>query len=144
VITRPKLLRRFQCIFPRWRRAVVTIVPFVVAKFLSPVGIIYVEMVSVRTYIFYSSHDVGFIADTFICDKCEAKEVNIQSPDETYDLVRCQLLTPNNDSLTKKERLANLEERFMKVDDKLHQLDSKVDSRLRRVEELLHFLVHEK
>lgn len=91
--------------------------------------------------LFCSLHDACLSADAFICDDCEGKIENDQSPDGTHDLVRCQSLTPNNQvSLSIKERLGKLEEQFGTVDENLRQLDSKMDDRLQRVEELLHSL----
>ncbi|KAF8589617.1 hypothetical protein K439DRAFT_1332394 [Ramaria rubella] len=81
--------------------------------------------------------------DTFICDECESnREADINASWEDTrdcDLVRCQLLEPDEESIIPtQDRLANLEERFNIMDNRLQRLDSKVDTQLNRVEDLLH------
>ncbi|KAF8512112.1 hypothetical protein JB92DRAFT_2930249 [Gautieria morchelliformis] len=97
----------------------------------------------------YYIHGEG---DTFICDACETHdkarlmkqyeaifkkqdEAGFKNQDDAYDLVRCQSLRPATAvALSTKERLGNLEERFL-------ALDSKMDDRLGRVEELLNSML---
>ena len=70
------------------------------------------------------------------------EEANIQTHSDSHDIVRCQLSTPDdNTQLSNEERLAHLEKQFVTMDEELHRLDSKVDDRFQRVEELLRLML---
>jgi hypothetical protein len=86
---------------------------------------------------------------SFICDTCDAKDkVAFGIHDmSTHDLVRVQQLVDDVE-LTMEERLAELEQRFIKheaamdgrlrrVEDRLGRLETTVDTRMSRVETLL-------
>lgn len=103
-----------------------------------PAGIIYTEKVCVRPYyLCFSISYLKFSIDTFICDTCEAlQHTNGYSHSNAHDLVRCQSLALNDDiALSKKERLENLEERFVTVEKELRHLD--LEDQLGKVQELL-------
>jgi hypothetical protein len=56
-----------------------------------------------------------------------------------HTLIKCQRTEPEeDDESTSDNRLSKLEDKFAAMDDRLRRLDSKVDTRLRKVEELLH------
>ncbi|KAJ6536683.1 hypothetical protein DFH09DRAFT_1324429 [Mycena vulgaris] len=86
---------------------------------------------------------------SFICDACDAKDkVAFGIHDmSTHDLVRVQVLVDDVE-LTMEERLAELDQRFVKheaamdgrlrrVEDRLGRLETTVDTRMSRVETLL-------
>ncbi|KAJ7248435.1 hypothetical protein C8J57DRAFT_1358239 [Mycena rebaudengoi] len=91
--------------------------------------------------------------DSFICDQCDAKEkVAFGIHDMyTHDLVRVQELVDDVE-LTVEERLAELEQRFVKheaamdgklkrVEDRLGRLELTVDSRMSKMEKLLEHVI---
>ncbi|KAJ7507291.1 hypothetical protein B0H11DRAFT_197898 [Mycena galericulata] len=83
---------------------------------------------------------------TFICWECDAKgEISFGEHDfHTHDLVRIAEVVEEKD-LSVDERLAELEERFMKhektMDERLGRLQTAIDGRMHKVEQLLEQLV---
>lgn len=82
---------------------------------------------------------------TWICTTCDSKGPHeFGNHAATHDLVRCQERVEDSD-VSVEGRLATLEEKFSShetmMDDRLRQIELKVDSRLLRVESLLESLL---
>jgi hypothetical protein len=89
--------------------------------------------VHIHFLTYYSTDDI------FICTKCDASGgVEFGDHKAKHPLVKCQQTEPEEEDESSDDRLSKLEVKFATMDDRLSRLDSKVDDRLRKVEDILH------